>query len=1614
MALTVTYSIQKIKNLDLTEGPQTADASMVSLADGGFAASGLQGTSTDVGVFSASGADAGGFNDITGTNAAITQLSNGNIVIASQDGDSIRYEIRALDGTVVKASTDLLDISSTNADVVALKGASGGFVIVSQDFFSGTDSDIDVQRFDNAGNLVGGVATIDNSGANDQKAAVTALNDGGYVVAFERTVGAETEVWYKVFNENTTERKALAMYDTTGTVNRGVQMIGQADGGFAMVYQDNEWGAFPRITLAQFDANGNAVRKVDIVEDANTSTSDPQISLLSNGFLAVAYLDAGNNKTIVKVIDPSNGTVVATYDDVTGGEPLADNVSSPVLAAFGNGEIAVFHTNTTDGDIDGEHIELVRTTVADSTALINGDSMADSIEGSNGNDIINGGGGNDTLKGFGGADSISGGDDDDVITGGGGVDTLNGGAGDDTIGIGLIGGFNDIDKVDGGTGTDTLDLGGLNSGVVIDLAANTWQQAGVGATQSITGIEIVRGTDAHDTITGGATPVTFIGNIGDDTLTGTAGADLLVGDTLTTAGVTFGAGTLSRAADTNNGSIANAIDVSNLFSLAEDASIAASTIIPHVSIVSTGDANSLGISHFYKVTVSAGQHLSFDFDGGTGFNASLKLYDPNGALVALVDNSPAEMGAGGSADIGDPFLAYTAGMSGEYSVQVGRYDGGTVLDNTLLIEPLANTDGYILNISVAGQTTYEGYDVLNGGAGSDTLLGGAGSDTLNGGTGADVLAGGDGGDFIVIGGDTDFVAGEIIDGGADYDFLQVVDGSVNFAAAGSNFLQSIESIRLDGDASVTLAASQFGAGLVSLDAQFWGAGNGVTVNLGNVTNFSATGFTFSGWGFDLDEFVINAANSSANTITGTTISDVITGGAGADTINGGNGNDTIDGGAGSDVLDGGSHTNTVSYQSAGAGVTVSLDIQGSAQNTVGAGMDTLIEFANLIGSNFNDTLTGNGGSNTLNGGLGDDLLDGFGSEDVGDTLHGGAGNDTLIGGTENDIVDGGTGSDWAYYDTVADAVSVDLNITTQQFISIGAGSDTLTSIENLKGGSFADTLTGNGAANVLEGGSGNDTLDGGSGNDVLTGGSGNDVLTGGTGSDWVYYAVAGAVTVDLNVTTAQNTGGTGMDTLTGIENLRGGNSGDTLSGNASANKIEGGSGNDTINAGAANDTLNGGNGDDVLAGGTGNDWAYYTTASAGVTVNLTVVTAQNTGGAGMDILTGIENILGSNHNDTLIGTSAANQIEGGGGNDILDGGTGNDILKGGSGNDTYIVNAAGDVVTENAGAGTDSVQSAVSHTLGANVENLTLTGAGNATANGNTLNNILTGNSGNNVLNGGDGFDTMDGGAGNDTYIVNSAADVVMEEMGAGTDTVQASTSHTLTVNVENLTLTGAGHSSGNGNSLDNILTGNAKNNSLNGGAGNDTMNGGAGNDTYAVNAAGDVVSEGAGAGNDTVKAALSYTLTDNVENLTLTGAGNSTGTGNTLDNIISGNSGNNTLIGNGGADVLTGGAGNDTMTGGTGMDIFDYNMLAQDGTDVITDFTAGAGGDKLDMHDLLSALGYGGVMPITDGFVGLMQSGADTLVQVDFNGGANSFTTLLTLENVNAMNVTLMDNFIV
>jgi Ca2+-binding RTX toxin-like protein len=337
-----------------------------------------------------------------------------------------------------------------------------------------------------------------------------------------------------------------------------------------------------------------------------------------------------------------------------------------------------------------------------------------------------------------------------------------------------------------------------------------------------------------------------------------------------------------------------------------------------------------------------------------------------------------------------------------------------------------------------------------------------------------------------------------------------------------------------------------------------------------------------------------------------------------------------------------------------------------------------------------------------------------------------------------------------------------------------------------------DFVFGFGGDDIILGQQGNDTMFGGNDDDRLIGGSGSDHLNGGPGSDTAdYYDSGSGVTVYLH--TGIVAGGTAEgDTLASIENVDGSNHDDFLVGNGEANRLggaggddnlKGGGGDDFIHGGSDNDILKGGGGADTLHGGMGINTAAYNESPAGVTVSL-ISDLAGGGDATGDELDAIQNLMGSGHDDTLIGDNGVNVLRGADGNDelkgwggadtllgeggndtlgggeghdTLDGGAGNDTMRGGLGNDSYVVNAAGDTVIESGGQGDDTVRTSVSWTLtaGADVETLrTTSDAGMSAINltGNSSGNTVRGNGGSNVINGGDGNDSLTGLAGQDSF----------------------------------------------------------------------------------------------------------------------------------------------------------------------------------------------------------------------------------------------------------------------
>jgi len=685
-------------------------------------------------------------------------------------------------------------------------------------------------------------------------------------------------------------------------------------------------------------------------------------------------------------------------------------------------------------------------------------------------------------------------------------------------------------------------------------------------------------------------------------------------------------------------------------------------------------------------------------------------------------------------------------------------------------------------------------------------------------------------------------------------------------------------------------------------------------------------------------------------LTGTASADGLTGGSGNDTLTGAGGNDILKGNAGNDQLDGGTGIDTMTGGTGNDLFIVDSSTDITNENT-GEGTDLVQSTATYTLANNveNLTLTGSGSINGT-GNTQDNILTG---NNAVNTLTGNAGNDRLIGGAGNDTMKGGVGDDSYVIDVATDVITENLNEGIDTIESnITFDMSAIANVENLMltgsnainatGNTLNNTIIGNGAANKLTGGTGNDTMRGGTGDDIYVADVMTDMIAENLneGIDTVETTSTFDITNIANVENLTLTG-------TGIVNATGNALDNVITGNSAANSLTAAAGNDRLIGGVGNDTMKGGVGNDTFVidvttdvitelAGEGTD-----TIESGITFDMTAIgNVENLTLTGTNAVNGTGNAL----NNLLTGNAAIN---------TLSGGTGNDTMVGSAGNDTYVIDSTLDVATELLNEGSDLIQSSVTFTLSANLENLTLIGTGLVNGTGNSLDNILTGNgvantltgdAGNDRLIGGVGNDTMKGGIGDDVYIIDVATDSITENLNEGIDTIESGITFNMTsiTNVEKLLLTGSSVINGTGNALDNVLTGNSAANTLTGaagndrligGVGNDTMKGGVGNDTYVIDVATDVITELANEGTDTVESSLTFSLTAaNVENLTLIGSSSINGTGNTLNNIV---------VGNSGINILNGGAGNDTLTGGAGADnfLFDAALNATTNKDVLSDF---------------------------------------------------------------------------
>lgn len=1347
----------------------------------------------------------------------------------------------------------------------------------------------------------------------------------------------------------------------------------------------------------------------------------------------------GLGKDVIYGDDWAGMRLAAVYDQDPGNYYLAN---MPFDAALKNPALHgddVIDAGAGDDEVWGDGGDDVIFGGSGSDQLM-GDALQADLPGEfHGSDTLDGGDGNDYLYGFGGDDALFGGSGDDELYGdyedlnaqfhgndelyaGDGADLLWGNGGDDLLDASeddgaidqLVGGEGD-DYLMGGSGNDTL-FGDAGNDALLAGAFNTYMEGGAGNDHYVTNA-------GSDTMFDDAGDDVYALSGGGDYIEDAGGSDIYQIDSamLASLGTTVikdadGVGSILYDGIVLNSSNVNATAVDVWRGAGGLAKLQKSSSDLVISSGSSGATGWVVLKNF--------------FSQASAFNLQLPNYvPPNSAPVVGTTLTPPKLTIGtvfsyavGSdafvdADQGDVLTLTATRVNGNqlpdwlsFNATTRTFTGtppaGSAQNIDVTLTATDNAGASVAQTLVfvikepavpAGQniTGTSGDDVLVGAAGNDVIVGLSGNDTLDGGDGNDTLDGGVGNDILKgWHGNNTYLFGkgdgndsiDITRGGAprlnDFNILQFKDG-----------VRPDEIIVTREVDDLVLSIAGF-SDSITVKNLFYGVERAwVDISLINEFRFS------DGASWDLPTVrLMEAANHSTDgydRLYGSWTDDVLNGGLGDDDIYAAGGDDLIAGGGGDDHLYG-STGNDILLGQAGRDLLYGED-----------GNDA------MYGGEGNDRLRDVQGKNIFDGGAGDDILDGGGRDKDIFMFGKGDGSDTVVFGavrlSEVQFKNGVTPDEITVTRTRSDLIlsisGTSDKITLQYFFSDLDPSNYVSPVQqvkfadgtiwdlaalNSKAGTYInkapvfgeieplDLLNGVGLVfRILDHVSDDDgdlqysaELENGSAlpswlildegyltGTVSVGASGNEVIhVRITVTDKEGLSSSGIVVLNLSSPGVTLYGTANADVLNGAEytdRLYGGGGNDQLFGKAGADKLYGEDG---------NDVLNGGIGDDELYGGSGND-TYVVDAAGDLVIELanegtdlvqSAVTYTLAANVENLTLTGTAaiNCTGNTGDNTLIGNSGVNTLTGEAGNDVLNGGAGADTMLGGAGDDTYVVDAAGDVVTELANEGTDLVQSGVTYTLAANVENLTLTGtaaingtgnSGDNTLIGNSGINILTGNAGNDVLDGKAGADTMQGGAGDDTYYVDNASDVVTELASEGTDLVQSAVTYTLATNVDNLTLTGTTAINGTGNTGDNVLignsgvntlTGNAGNDVLDGKAGADTMKGGAGNDIYYVDNVSDVVTELASEGADTVNSAVTLTLAANVENLILTGTAALNATGNTLANTLTGNSGNNTLSGGAGSDTMVGGAGNDTYVVDATGDV--VTELTSEGTDLV------------------------------------------------------------------------------
>ncbi|MFN8983217.1 MAG: hypothetical protein ACK5X9_11925, partial [Alphaproteobacteria bacterium] len=1233
---------------------------------------------------------------------------------------------------------------------------------------------------------------------------------------------------------------------------------------------------------------------------------------------------------------------------------------------------------------------------------IDGGAGGDTIYGAAGNDSILGGTGADCIYGNTGDDTVLGGDGNDTLFGSEGTNSVDGGVGDDqlhTIGSGRLSGGNGNDVLNGNAGNDTL-LGGNDADTINASAGDDSLDGGLGndlyLMANATGnVSLIDG-GGSDTVSllGGAADITsgndLIGVSGIEAidLAGT-GALLQLNATVvrslsdTEMLTVYGSGNDSLVFEDASSWTRGATDggfVTFTTSSGGNATvIAAQSLVPaEATGATTGDDTLTGTAGADAIDLLEGNDSYLGLDGNdsiignagndrlSGGNGADSILGGEGADLLIGGSGNDLLDGGNGSDLAD-YSADTGAQAVSVDLGVGRANDGLGGTDTLLgIENVVGGAGSDTMIGGNGADNLwgnSGNDSLVGGAGADTLDGGSGNDTIAGDSGDDRIFGGTGSDSIDAGAGTgDIVSFNHTSAQAVSATISAIGGSagsnyaqVNSASQGNDTIINFENIQgsfeNDGftinsaatDNALLAVFGSIGADTIAVNS----SSNAVMADYN--TSIGSTNFT-RGVIVDLNAGTADDGRGGIDSligvrgVNGSSFGDTILGSNFNDRFREQGGNDSINGRDGSDMLD---------YSGNSASQHASVNLADERATDGRGGSDTVIGMENVRGGSGNDTLIGNSADNELRGGNGADILDGgasgfdiadyanntsaqaisvnlvagrasdgFGFTDTLSSIEyvrGGAGNDTIIGSNANERFRGNAGDD-----------TIDGGGGTNDILDLSQTTGAVSA--SLVTGRASDGLGGSDSFTGIEGlysGTASDTLIGGAGNDFFDGGQSGDLIDGGAGIDRVRFdLVAGlnaSITrgVSVNLAAQRATDGWGgQDTLIGLERVTATNFADTLLGDDVSNRFNGLSGSDSIDGGRAS------------------DWLEYSNSAAtsGVMVNLTEGTASD-GSGGTDIFTSIENVIGGRFGDHLTGIAqdgrATSRLRGGEGNDTLVGidyGYDSEFVIADYSDQTMglSVNLASGIVNDGLG-GIDSL---------VNIRGAAMFGNFADTLIGSNGDDWLEPSGGNDSVMGGDGYDIIAySGTPTGGVSVNLATGVASDGDG-GTDT-----------------LTG----------IEAVTTGYS----------NDTVIGDSGDNLVGLSAGADYA-DGAG-GTDMVAYDIGfspngvrYTSNEAGDQLPFTGvtidlaAGRATDQGGAADTILNfedaigstmhdsilGSAGDNYLDGVEGNDTINGGGGNDEIYSGRGADSLfggdgDDNLYAFESTDAVR-MDGGSGNDTL------------------------------------------------------------------